>query len=131
MNACKPVNGSILGDGLSLEEVMEETCQDYLINGLGLEKDQLKSDFEKVDFDGNGKVSFQEATNAFSIFREGSEGWCQWDCCPSGSPNCPNPDSIVMVTHQTATGYEPCPQLDKVVSPQGMFCAEGKGYYQG
>ena len=83
-DACKKIDpGTIYNDGLSIEEVMQQPCVDFLTTLLGLDEDQIKNDFNKVDTDGNGKVTLKEGRDAFNQLRYpyGTAGFCDFDCC--------------------------------------------------
>ena len=45
---CKKIDpGTIDNDGLSIEEVMEKPCVEFLTTVLGLDEDQIENDFKK------------------------------------------------------------------------------------
>ena len=75
-DACKKIDpGTIDNDGLSIEEVMEKPCVEFLTTVLGLDEDQIENDFKKVDTNGNGRVTLKEGHDAFNQLR--SMSWWQ------------------------------------------------------
>ena len=53
-------------DGLTLTEVKERHCLDYLTTTIGLLDDNIAVGFEAIDENGDGLVSKQESFNAFN-----------------------------------------------------------------
>ena len=51
--------------GLTLAEVQEKNCMDYLTSGFGITNDNIIKEFEAVDQNGDGVASKQETSLAF------------------------------------------------------------------
>ena len=51
--------------GLTLDEVQEKNCMDYLTSGFGITNDNIIKEFEAVDQNGDGVASKQETSLAF------------------------------------------------------------------
>ena len=67
-DACKKTDpGTIYNDGLSIEEVMQRPCVEFLTTVLGLDEDQIENDFKRVDTDGNSRVTLQEGRGKMPI----------------------------------------------------------------
>ena len=76
---------TIYEDGLTLQEVMQESCVDFLTTLFGLEENQIPNDFKKVDTDGDGRVTLKEGRDALNKLRDApyaTAGFCDFDCCP-------------------------------------------------
>lgn len=55
--------------GLTLAEVQEKNCMDYLTSGFGITNDNIIKEFEAVDQNGDGVASKQETSLAFENLR--------------------------------------------------------------
>ena len=55
--------------GLTLSEVREKRCMDYLASTFGITDDNIIKNFEAVDQDGDGVASKQETSSAFENLR--------------------------------------------------------------
>ena len=54
--------------GLTLAEIKENDCVDFLGNTFGLLHNQIEEDFEAIDKNGDGLVSKEEGVNAYLTF---------------------------------------------------------------
>ena len=55
--------------GLTLSEVRDKRCMDYLASAFGITNDNIIKGFEAVDQDGDGVASKQETSSAFENLR--------------------------------------------------------------
>ena len=77
-DACKKIDPwTIHNEGLSIEEVMQKPCVEFLTTLLGLDEDQIENDFKKVDTNGNGRVTLKEGHDAFNQLRSNASPWLQ------------------------------------------------------
>ena len=98
---------SIYEDGLTLQEVMQQSCVDFLTTLFGLEENQIPNDFKKVDTDGDGRVTLKEGRDALNKLREAyyTAGFCDFDCCPKNG-QC---HELTVIMDEINPDSVPCP----------------------
>ena len=109
-DACKKIDpGTIYNDGLSIEEVMQRPCVEFLTTVLGLDEDQIENDFKRVDTDGNSRVTLKEGRDALNQLRLKVNHLKQiFECCDSHG-NCGEENNIAILD-TTNPDLESCPQ---------------------
>ena len=127
-DACKKTDpGTINNDGLSIEEIMQKPCVEFLTTVLGLDEDQIENDFKKVDTDGNGRVTLREGRNAFNQLRS-KVSWVKetFDCCDK-TGKC-----IKEIVHLDTTQphLKSCPQTFFSKKVFGTYVKEDKNPYK-
>ena len=107
-NACKKIDPGTIHDGLSIVEVMQKSCVEFLTILLGLDEDQIENDFKKVDTDGNGRVTLMEGRDAFNQLRSKYETEKHIRCCVNTEFG--EKEEVVIVMQTANDDGSPCAQ---------------------